>query len=135
MHAHSKRAVSPAIGVVLLIAITGVLASTVAVFALDLPSTLDDSGPWNEETPDAEFSAIQNGETLWITHDGGESIDASALSVRGAVVDSPVRWDTHGSVSEADRLTVDVTDVEGYVDIVWEGYAQDNVLRTVDLGA
>ena len=68
-----ERAVSPVIGVILMVAITVILAAVIATFVLDL-------GGDQREAPQASFSL--SGGT--ITHEGGDSIPETELTVVGA---------------------------------------------------
>jgi len=85
-------AVSPVIGVILMVAITVILAAVIATFVLGLGDQVSNT------SPQASFSFEWNGasgeeDTLKITHDGGETIQAQNLYVRG----------TEGSAGDADN--------------------------------
>ncbi|MFC6973851.1 type IV pilin N-terminal domain-containing protein [Halomicroarcula sp. GCM10025709] len=76
-------AVSPVIGVILMVAITVILAAVIASFVLGLGDQTQST------TPQASFSFDYNeNETdrgqLTITHDGGDTITASELYLRGS---------------------------------------------------
>jgi flagellin-like protein len=74
-----KRAVSPVIGVILMVAITVILAAVIGTFVLGL-------GEGTEAAPQAQFTFEFNGSTgLNITHDGGDSLDAGTLNVTSSV--------------------------------------------------
>ena len=66
-------AVSPVIGVILMVAITVILAAVIATFVLDL-------GGDQEQAPQASFS--KSGGT--ITHEGGDAIKPGAIELVGA---------------------------------------------------
>jgi len=73
-------AVSPVIGVILMVAITVILAAVIASFVLGLGDTA------SQTTPQASFSFdYQAGEDVQITHDGGDTIEAQELYVRGTL--------------------------------------------------
>lgn len=58
----SDEAVSPVIAVILMVAITVVLAATVFVLVSDIGSNTSQQGPqmgWSESEPDDEFSVTQ----------------------------------------------------------------------------
>ncbi|WP_123539045.1 type IV pilin [Halosimplex salinum] len=82
-------AVSPVIGVVLMVAITVVLAATAATFVLGLGDQSPDGAPTT--TFDFDYTEVvenSDGELadagiLTVSHTGGESIRASNLYVRG----------------------------------------------------
>ena len=71
-------AVSPVIGVILMVAITVILAAVIASFVLGL-------GDQTQTTPTASFSFDYDADNdkVDITHDGGDPIPASELYVRG----------------------------------------------------
>jgi flagellin-like protein len=90
---HDDDAVSPVIGVILMVAITVILAAVIATFVLGLGDSLSNTAPqasfsfeFNENAQDSynEPGTSNQGPTLNITHDGGESIEAGNLRVVGA---------------------------------------------------
>jgi flagellin-like protein len=72
-------AVSPVIGVILMVAITVILAAVIATFVLGLGDQVSNTAP------QASFSTDYDGgnNELDITHDGGDSIKAENLYLRG----------------------------------------------------
>jgi len=74
-------AVSPVIGVILMVAITVILAAVIASFVLGL-------GGNQQATPTAsftfDFTQDEPNSYLQITHDGGDTIRASELYLRGS---------------------------------------------------
>ncbi|WP_262176538.1 type IV pilin N-terminal domain-containing protein [Haloarcula laminariae] len=94
------EAVSPVIGVILMVAITVILAAVIATFVLGLGDSL------NSQAPQVSFD-YQYDETsgeLTITHGGGDPIDEAKVGVRGGNTDnSPgVDWDGSGTVGDSD---------------------------------
>ncbi|CAI49069.1 pilin PilA [Natronomonas pharaonis DSM 2160] len=80
-----RRAVSPVIGVILMVAITVILAAVIGTFVLGLGDQVQ------ETAPNAQISAdngTDNGniETTF-THESGDSINAENLFVTGSAVD------------------------------------------------
>jgi flagellin-like protein len=67
-------AVSPVIGVILMVAITVILAAVIGAFVLDI-------GGSQEKVPQASWDISQDGSDLEIVHDGGDSISADNLEV------------------------------------------------------
>jgi flagellin-like protein len=73
-------AVSPVIGVILMVAITVILAAVIGAFVLDLGSS-------QEKAPQASFDFSQSAQAgnsdaeLTITHESGESIDQNLVTV------------------------------------------------------
>lgn len=68
-----NRAVSPVIGVILMVAITVILAAIIGAFVLGL------GGQASETTPQASFQC-DSGD---LVHSGGETLDNSTLSING----------------------------------------------------
>ncbi|MDS0258316.1 type IV pilin N-terminal domain-containing protein [Haloarcula sp. S1CR25-12] len=110
---HDDDAVSPVIGVILMVAITVILAAVIASFVLGL-------GDQQQQTPQASFEWEYNSDdsTFTVTHDGGDSIDLARISIEGATVSTdfsdPV---TAGSTAELDFSSVSSGDT---VTVVWE---------------
>ena len=77
------NAVSPVIGVILMVAITVILAAVIATFVLGLGEQVSSTTPTASFT--TEFSANSTGEAgnLTITHDGGATIAAGEVYIRG----------------------------------------------------
>ena len=71
------RAVSPVIGVILMVAITVILAAVIGTFVLGLGDSLGDNQPTAQLSVDLD----QTDENLTIEHDGGDSISSEALRV------------------------------------------------------
>ncbi|MCT9097553.1 type IV pilin N-terminal domain-containing protein [Haloarchaeobius sp. HME9146] len=67
-------AVSPVIGVILMVAITVILAAVIGAFVLNI-------GGSQEKVPQASFSYANNSGNITITHDGGDDIELSQLEV------------------------------------------------------
>ncbi|MFA9516195.1 type IV pilin [Halopenitus sp. H-Gu1] len=77
-----ERAVSPVIGVILMVAITVILAAVIGTFVLGLGNDLQNTQP----TASFNFQYEDNGEgtndNVTITHAGGDTIDGSSDVVR-----------------------------------------------------
>ena len=113
-------AVSPVIGVILMVAITVILAAVIASFVLGLGS---ETGP---AAPQAswEFSSSSSSQ-FTITHKGGETVDGGALSIEGSgsSVDNPFGT---GDVSSGDSTSA-ITSFSGGTDVslVWTNPEDD----------
>ena len=96
---HDDDAVSPVIGVILMVAITVILAAVIATFVLGLGDQVSNT------TPQASFSFDydQSAGELTITHDGGDSIQANELYVKGATSNGD--WTTVGSYSSSEMIS------------------------------
>ncbi|ELZ96760.1 hypothetical protein C440_03263 [Haloferax mucosum ATCC BAA-1512] len=73
------RAVSPVIGVILMVAITVILAAVIGTFVLGLGDQV------SETAPQASFAFDYDGSELTITHESGEQIDGGLVTVTGDV--------------------------------------------------
>jgi flagellin-like protein len=72
------RAVSPVIGVILMVAITVILAAVIGTFVLGLGDSIQDTSP--TASFDFDFNAGNTG-TVDISHAGGDTIDAGTNTV------------------------------------------------------
>ena len=72
-----EDAVSPVIGVILMVAITVILAAVIGAFVLGIGSS-------QEKAPQASISFSWNSTGVAYTHDGGETLDGDSLTVNAA---------------------------------------------------
>ncbi|WP_276258112.1 type IV pilin N-terminal domain-containing protein [Haloglomus litoreum] len=125
-------AVSPVIGVILMVAITVILAAVIGTFVLGLGDQVSNTSPTASFTFDFDGSVsvtdtselANNGDNsdsgeLSITHDGGDGIAVSQLSVTDGTdtIESPSGWSN--DVTAGDTATVDA-DNSDTVRVVWE---------------
>ena len=96
-----NKAVSPVIGVILMVAITVILAAVIGTFVLGLGDQVSESAPQAQFTFD--YDSTNN--ELTVTHDGGDAIEASTLVVKG---DIPT--DTDGTPDNTQTADTDVAD-------------------------
>ena len=125
-------AVSPVIGVILMVAITVILAAVIGTFVLSLGSDLQNNAPNAQFT----FSEEDNG-GLTITHDGGQNVDVDKINVSGdANIDASsesnaecqqddwgnTTWSGDGELSAGDSCTIPSTEVSSSeeIRITWE---------------
>ena len=139
-------AVSPVIGVILMVAITVILAAVIASFVLGLGDTAD------EVQPTSSFSLDDvdgDDETVTITLTDGDTVDFEEIVLRGSVlteevpftdedvVDDPdEEWNVGQSltIEDGDSEDVDISEAEndpnwdspGELRIVWEESGGDN---------
>lgn len=140
---NDDRAVSPVIGVILMVAITVILAAVIGSFVLGLGDSLSETSPTaTYEWSQSEIDGNAGNYTATVEHTGGDSVTASSLSV---TVDSAsgvsfngdiTNWASGDSVSAGDSFTFDgdnianATDADGStqfalypddtVSIVWQ---------------
>ncbi|MEF8852093.1 MAG: type IV pilin N-terminal domain-containing protein [Haloarculaceae archaeon] len=128
-------AVSPVIGVILMVAITVILAAVIATFVLGLGDQVSNTAPqasfgfdWDGEGGSGEDA------DLAISHEGGDSIQANRLYIRGdpgaSSLETTTLGDTWGNynasgvtgtsqVSAGNRASVEVGPT-AVVDVVWQ---------------
>ena len=136
-------AVSPVIGVILMVAITVILAAVIATFVLGLGDQVSNTSPQASFSFGWDASAGNQGE-LTVTHDGGETIQAQNLYLRGDkgptngdTGTDPLdnTWDTNkydggvGGTSEVQAgmsINVEKVGSDGEVSLVWQSSAGDS---------
>lgn len=121
-------AVSPVIGVILMVAITVILAAVIASFVLGLGDQAQQTTPQASFSFDYEDGATSTDDSwstegsdglLTITHDGGDTIDATRLSVVGSSdstggdltdSDNDPQYDDTAEVSAGSNIVIGVDD-------------------------
>ncbi|WP_436931660.1 type IV pilin [Halosimplex halobium] len=103
-------AVSPVIGVILMVAITVILAAVIASFVLGLGNQAQQGAPTTtigmEYEQVWENSDSPNLGVLEVTHDGGDSVSAQEIYIRGSGInDTKNSYDNTGS-GDNDMLDV-----------------------------
>ena len=73
-------AVSPVIGVILMVAITVILAAVIGTFVLGLGDQVQSTSPQASFNFDYNNVSATPGDTLVVTHDGGDSIPSGQLN-------------------------------------------------------
>ena len=136
-------AVSPVIGVILMVAITVILAAVIGTFVLGLGENINDDAPnttWEtsyEESSPSDFcnpDGTSDDNTLEITHQSGQTIDADRLTISEDGSDRK-DWDTDcggsSDVGVGDTATVDVGSGDT-VRLIWtaEGGGSEATLTT-----
>ena len=98
-----SRAVSPVIGVILMVAITVILAAVIGTFVLGLGENVDSTpqATWDFDTTENDDGDI---EQITITHSGGDSIEADRLNVTGAS-STEIAFTDDTSYSPGDSIT------------------------------
>ena len=87
---NEDRAVSPVIGVILMVAITVILAAVIGTFVLGLGDSLTDT------TPSASINGEIGGDEVIFTHQSGENIERTNLRI----TDTGSSIDDTGEVQE-----------------------------------
>ena len=142
-------AVSPVIGVILMVAITVILAAVIATFVLGLGEQVSQTSPNTsfsfdyEEGSDADdFGSTTSGNALLtITHSGGPNINADQLGATGSsqtassgsyddFSSSGVGWNS-GKMSAGDSISIRMNN-DDRINIVWENDdgSESSILQT-----
>ena len=148
---NDDEAVSPVIGVILMVAITVILAAVIATFVLGLGEQVSQTSPNTsfsfdyEEGSDADdFGGTTSGDALLtITHSGGPNIDADQLGATGSsetaagssesyddFSSSNVGWNS-GKMSAGDSISIRMNN-DDRINIVWENDdgSESSILQT-----
>lgn len=72
-----ERAVSPVIGVILMVAITVILAAVIGAFVLGLGDQVGNTAP----SASFDYDWNSSNTNLTITHDGGDALDNSTITI------------------------------------------------------
>lgn len=107
------RAVSPVIGVILMVAVTVILAAVVSMLVLDMGNNV-------QSAPQATFAfdSVANGSQydVTITHQGGDPINTSQVQIVGGGVDET--WNA-GVINAGDSKTITVNS-GSTVRLIWK---------------
>jgi len=123
-------AVSPVIGAIRMVAITVILAAVIGSFVLNLGGSLQQSAPQASFGFDYEADGAAN-DTVEITHETGDSIDAARLDVAVSSSNniSPVagsEWSGTVSAGDTANWTYDSTWSGETVRVTWESENGEN---------
>jgi flagellin-like protein len=120
-----EGAVSPVIGVILMVAVTVILSAVVGTFALGL-GVSQDTAP--QATWGTDFTQGGNADELTLAHESGDAMEADRLSVvvtgatcDGGSLDSPKNladdYSMTGTIGAGGSVTIDGTQLCGGNDI------------------
>jgi len=137
------RAVSPVIGVILMVAITVILAAVIGAFVIGLGDGVSDTAP----NANIQFDFGEGNENVIIRHGGGDSIDESDITFIAG--DEPIgadeledddRWGSDGTVSAGSSVELENStfngegdgpfgsDAEGSVQVIWDSGDRSSVI-------
>ena len=98
----SDRAVSPVIGVILMVAITVILAAVIGTFVLDLGEGAGQSAP------QASFSVqTLNSTALSVEHTGGDSLVSSSTRISVGNDSTGLTWEPTSNTGDIATFSVD----------------------------
>ena len=114
------RAVSPVIGVILMVAITVILAAVIGTFVLGLGENV-------QTTPQAKFNFDydESNSALTITHDGGDAIQSDEMNIVGNGTD--VTW-----TDSLDPIPADSYEVQAGNSTKIDGTGTENLVGSGD---
>ncbi|WP_137284565.1 type IV pilin [Halorussus salinisoli] len=133
-------AVSPVIGVILMVAITVILAAVIGTFVLGLGDRVSQASPNSQFT--FEYSEAEDNKWANITHDGGDGVESEQLNVQ---VDGVGLWNVsdgfhdeldNGNQEWSDKITagstLELEDTDGsYIEdgdsvkVIWTASGSD----------
>jgi len=128
-------AVSPVIGVILMVAITVILAAVIATFVLGLGEQISETSPntsfsfdyeGSSPTEDDFNSSLSADGNLTITHAGGPNIEAGQLGVSGSSAhSSSFKWSDSSKYNESDEVSAGSSIVyaiqsDDRIQVTWE---------------
>jgi len=113
-----ERAVSPVIGVILMVAITVILAAVIGTFVLGLGDQVSNSAPQAQMDVSADASAGSDGE-IYINHRGGDQLEVSETKVVIEVAGSQTIFDPSSTGSFAVGQEATIAIASGDDDITW----------------
>jgi len=136
-----ERAVSPVIGVILMVAITVILAAVIGTFVIGLGEEIGDT------TPSASFDASTDGDNVTFTHRSGDTIpnetayivlsgdvDAAGGGAGDDVIDTGEgRWQVNGSMSAGSTVTFETDGNAGTVSLIYDDGDRSTTLRSIDV--
>jgi flagellin-like protein len=125
------RAVSPVIGVLLMVAVVVILAAVVGTFVLGVGTQMADPAP------QASFDFAYDGAgaaapNFTVAHTGGDALDRSNVVIKGTAVETAVdNLGGDGTLDAADSIETAVAS-DATVRVVWNGTDQSVVLAEWD---
>ena len=130
---NDDKAVSPVIGVILMVAITVILAAVIGTFVLGLGDSLSDTTP--SASINAEFD--DDGGDVIFTHQSGQNIEVDNLRISDSDGDGIDRGDVvidgngDDTFSAGDTITYGV-DGEGTARLVFDSGSTSSTLASAD---
>jgi len=117
------RAVSPVIGIILMVAITVILAAVIGTFVLGLGDSVT-----GETAPQVswDMADVPGGNGVVIAHNGGGSVEASNLDVTVDGESVPPSEQFSGTVSAGSETTVPNVRDGGEVRVIWNAPDSDS---------
>ena len=116
-------AVSPVIGVILMVAITVILAAVIGTFVLDLGQSVQQTAP--QASFDYDYDT--DNQTVNITHQAGDSLNNATISIAGDGNSSiSLATPPDGSFEAGDEVAFGDYNTDGTIRVVWTSPNGDN---------
>jgi len=133
------RAVSPVIGVILMVAITVILAAVIGTFVLGLGDQVQNTTPqasfnFESSNMDGTHDSGSADDQVTITHESGDTLTQSNINVKigssliyeqGTPQDGATGWNTGDSISAGDQLVYDESDTDA------EEFSGEQTIRVI----
>ena len=111
-----ERAVSPVIGVILMVAITVILATVIATFVLGMGDSLTETTPVASTDGDVEATWDGSGTLYTLSHSSGDAIDGDDLEIvirddggaENVTLNAVNGWEVDDLGSDDDELNVTI---------------------------
>ncbi|GAA0665417.1 type IV pilin N-terminal domain-containing protein [Natronoarchaeum mannanilyticum] len=114
------EAVSPVIGVILMVAITVILAAVIGAFVLDI-------GGSQEAAPQAQYGWSNSSGDILLDHNGGEDLNNNTLSIQTSGSATAQSFASGGSFTAGDTMQAATSFKEGdSVTLIWEASSGDS---------
>jgi archaeal type IV pilus assembly protein PilA len=121
----NEDAVSPVIGVILMVAITVILAAVIAAFVFGMAGNIN-------KTKVVAATASQQGSTIWITYQGGQDsaavtsisckVDTLGPQALGTTVGSTTAFTVGGLASAKNHVTAAASFNDGTTQVILDTY-------------
>ena len=133
-------AVSPVIGVILMVAVTVILSAAIGAFVLDIGNAVTEQQP--NAVIEFEFDIASGGadDAVILRHNGGDELATSALRV---TVDGAIAWEDGSPESDFTEATADWDDgvtsgdelrleESSSVQLVWQKGQRSSIIASTD---
>ena len=136
---NDDKAGSPVLGVILMVAITVILAAVIGTFVLGLGDSISDTTPSASISGDIDYDDNGNA-TVTFTHESGQNIDADDLRIsdsgdKGFDRDSVEVSGDQFTAGESISTSTDDIESDGTVRLVFDSGSTSSTLASVDYEA
>jgi flagellin-like protein len=111
------RAVSPVIGVILMVAITVILAAVIGTFVLGLGDQVSESAP--QASFSFDFNMSGSTDNVTVTHEGGETLESSNIDVNNSDNSLTATTPFGDTISAGDSAVYDGVSSGETIRVIW----------------